>query len=150
VLAAKAAGMPWHTDIIDAAAERKQFKMIKWLHAEQGCPWNASLVSMAAAKAGDLEMLQFMWNSSDGKWPAKENFQHSIKAAKSGNTAMLQWLLEQGLLTERDPDKQTYEEYQASSTTLAADLLHTPGITAKMIAEMQELFNADPNSTRFN
>jgi hypothetical protein len=152
VLAAKAAGMPWHTDIVDAAAERKQFEMIRWLHAEQECPWNASVVSLAAATAGDLEMLQFMWNRSDGKWPAKENFKHSIKAAKSGNIAMLDWLLAQGLLTEVDSDEQTYEEYQASNSALAAQLAQTPipGITAEMIAGMQQLFNADPNSTRFN
>eukprot|EP00953_Heterococcus_sp_UTEX-ZZ885_P029723 15761-Heterococcus_DN1.PRE.1 len=93
---------------------------------------------MAAAKAGDLEMLQFMWNSRDGKWPAKRTSSTASRLPKAG------------LLTETDPDKQTFEEYQASSTTLAANLQHTPGITAEMIAEMQELFNADPNSTRFN
>jgi hypothetical protein len=141
VLAAKAVGMPWHTDIIDAAAQRKQFEMIRWLHAEQEYPWNASLVSLAAAKAGDLEMLQFMWNRSDGK----ENFKHSIKAAKSGNIAMLDWLVEKGLLTEVDPDKQTYEEYLAKNSTLAASLAQF-GLSADLLAGLQ----ADPNSTRFN
>jgi hypothetical protein len=91
-------------------------------------------------------MLQFMWSSSDGDWPAKDNFKHCINAVRSGNIAMLDWLVEQELFTEVDPDKESHEEYQAKNIAVVADLqqygLSYPGLLASL--------QADPNSPRFN
>lgn len=85
----RAAGCPWDHKTCVRAAQGGHFAVLRWAHAH-GCPTDLARMAVccAAAKNGDLSMLQWLFSSGF----ATVSYFVSSDAAAGGHLAVLEWL----------------------------------------------------------
>ena len=45
-----------------------RFQLVLWLHIDKCCPWDASIVRLAAARHGQEEICIWLWRQADVRW----------------------------------------------------------------------------------